>query len=294
MLSGSAAAVRAATAAGCGAILLWSALALLTTMAGPVPPFQMTAMAFALGFSLAAAKWIVAREPVGRHLALPPRVWALGIGGLFGYHACYFAALALAPPVEANLINYLWPLLIVVFSGLLPGERLRWWHLAGAGAGLVGCVLLVGRGAAGLDMRYAAGYGVALCAALIWSGYSVLSRRVREVPTDAVGAFCGATAVLALLAHLLFERTYIPQGGEWLALLALGFGPVGFAFYLWDRGVKRGDIRALGALSYMTPLLSTLLLVLFGRAEPSLRLAIACALIVGGAVLASRELWARR
>jgi drug/metabolite transporter (DMT)-like permease len=285
---------RAATAIGFGAILLWAALALLTTMAGPVPPFQMTAMAFSLGFAIALVKWVVRGEQVGRHLALPPRVWALGVGGLFGYHACYFAALAMAPPVEANLINYLWPLLIVVFSGLLPGERLRWWHIAGTLAGLAGCVLLVGFGAGGVDARYAAGYLAALGAALTWATYSVLSRRVREVPTDAVGGFCGATALLALIAHLVFERTYVPQGGEWLAIAVLGIGPVGAAFYLWDHGVKRGDIKALGALSYMTPLLSTLLLVLFGRAEPSLRLALACVLIVGGAVLASRELWGRR
>jgi drug/metabolite transporter (DMT)-like permease len=285
---------RAATAIGFGAILLWASLAVLTTMAGPVPPFQMTAMAFALGFSLAAAKWVVAREPIGRHLALPPRVWALGIGGLFGYHACYFAALSLAPPVEANLLNYLWPLLIVVFSGLLPGERLRWWHIAGTTAGLVGCVLIVGGGTGGIELRYAAGYLAALGAALIWSSYSVLSRRVREVPTDAVGAFCGTTAMLALVAHLLFEQTYVPQGGEWIALLVLGLGPVGAAFYLWDYGVKHGDIKSLGALSYMTPLLSTALLVAFGRAEPSLRLALACLLIVGGAGLASRELWGGR
>jgi drug/metabolite transporter (DMT)-like permease len=294
MLTAQAGNTRAATAIGFGAILLWASLALLTTMAGPVPPFQMTAMAFLLGFSLAAVKWIATREPIGRHLALPPAVWALGIGGLFGYHACYFAALALAPPVEANLLNYLWPLLIVVFSGLLPGDRLRWWHLAGTFAGLIGCALLVGGGAAGIELRYATGYVAALGAALIWSSYSVLSRRVRQVPTDAVGAFCGATAVLAFMAHLLFEETYVPQGGEWLAVLALGLGPVGAAFYLWDHGVKRGDIKSLGALSYMTPLMSTLLLVLFGRAEPSLRLGLACLLIVGGAVLASRELWGRR
>lgn len=284
---------RAATAIGLGAILLWASLAVLTTVAGPVPPFQMTAMAFLLGFSLAAVKWIVTRESIGQHLALPPAVWALGIGGLFGYHACYFAALALAPPVEANLLNYLWPLLIVVFSGLLPGERLRWWHLAGTFSGLVGCALLVGGGASGIELRYAPGYAAALGAALIWSSYSVLSRRVRQVPTDAVGAFCGATAVLAFIAHLLFEETYVPRGAEWLAVLALGLGPVGAAFYLWDYGVKRGDIKSLGALSYMTPLLSTLLLVVFGRAEPTLRLGLACLLIVGGAVLASRELWRR-
>jgi drug/metabolite transporter (DMT)-like permease len=288
-----AASVTAATAVGFCAILLWASLALFTTMAGPIPPFQMTAMAFALAFALALGKWIVRRENVARHLALPARVWALGVGGLFGYHVCYFAALAWAPPVEANLINYLWPLLIVVFSGFLPGERLRWWHLAGTAAGLTGCVTLIGGGAAGVRPEYAAGYLAALAAALTWSGYSVLSRRVRDVPTDAVGGFCGATAALALVAHLLFETTYVPQGGEWLAALALGLGPVGAAFYVWDYGVKRGDIKALGALSYMTPLLSTLLLVIFGRAQASLRLGIACLLIVGGAALASKELWRR-
>ena len=294
MLRSQAGNARTATAVGFGAVLLWAALALLTTMVGPVPPFQLTAMAFALGFSLAAAKWLVARESIAGHLALPLQVWALGVGGLFGYHVCFFVALRLAPPVEANLINYLWPLLIVLLSGLLPGERLRWWHLAGVVSGLAGCALLIGGGAGGFELKYAAGYAAAFAAALTWSSYSVLSRRVRDVPTDAVGAFCGATAILALIAHLLFERTYVPQGAEWLALLVLGLGPVGAAFYLWDYGVKHGDIKALGALSYMTPLLSTLLLVLFGHGEPSLRLGLACLLVVGGAVLASLELWGRR
>ncbi len=283
-----------ATVIGFGAILLWAALAVLTTAAGPVPPFQMTAMAFALGFSLALVKWLVRGERIVDHLRHPVKVWALGIGGLFGYHALFFAALSLAPPVEANLLNYLWPLLIVVFSGLLPGERLGWWHIAGALAGLAGCILIVGGGAAGFRSEFVPGYAAALGAALMWSSYSVLSRRFGEVPTDAVGGFCGATALLALLAHLVFERTYVPVGAEWLAIAALGIGPVGAAFYLWDHGVKRGDIKALGALSYMTPLLSTLLLVVFGRAEGSARLALACALIVGGAVLAARDLWRPR
>ncbi len=284
---------RRATAIGAGAVALWSALAVLATAAGPVPPFQMVAMAFAIAFALALGKWVLWRENVARHLRLPPHVWALGLGGLFGYHACYFAALALAPPVEANLINYLWPLLIVVFSTFLPGERLTAWHLGGAVAGLAGCALLIGGGFAGARAAYGAGYAAALAAALIWAGYSVLSRRFGAVPTDAVGAFCGATALLAALAHLAFETTYWPRGGEWLAVLGLGLGPVGAAFFLWDVGMKRGDIKALGALSYATPLLSTLLLIAFGRAQPSPRLVLACLLIVGGAVLAGRDLWRR-
>ena len=293
-MTDSTAKTRRATAIGGGAVALWASLAVITTAAGPVPPFQMTAMAFGLAFALALGVWLARGDDIRAHLRLPPVVWALGIGGLFGYHVCYFAALALAPPVEANLLNYLWPLLIVVFAGLLPGERLTLWHLGGAVAGLAGCVVLIGGGGlAGFRMEFALGYAFAAAAAVIWATYSVLSRRFGAVPTDAVGAFCGATALLACVAHLLFEITYVPRGGEWLAVLALGLGPVGAAFFLWDVGMKKGDIKALGALSYATPLLSTILLVLFGRAEPSLRLVLACLLIVGGAALASRDLWKR-
>lgn len=287
------ASIRRATSIGAGAVLLWASLAVLATAAGPVPPFQMVAMAFALAFLLALGTWIARGENVLRHLALDGRVWALGIGGLFGYHACYFAALSLAPPVEANLINYLWPLLIVLFAGLLPGERLTAWHLAGAAAGLAGCAVLIGVDAASIKPQFLPGYAAAAAAAVIWATYSVLSRRFGQVPTDAVGAFCGATALLAFAAHLVFETTTWPHGPEWLAVLGLGLGPVGTAFFLWDVGMKRGDIKALGALSYATPLLSTLLLIGFGRAALSWRIAVACVLIVGGAALAARDLWRR-
>ena len=120
----------------------------------------------------------------------------------------------------------------------------------------------------------------------MWAGYSVLSRRFGAVPTDAVAGFCLATALLSLLCHLAFERTVWPAGTQWLAVAALGIGPVGAAFYVWDIGVKRGDIRLLGVLSYAAPVLSTLILVAAGYAEPSSALGVACALIVLGAVTA--------
>jgi len=199
-------------------------------------------------------------------------------------------ALRLAPPVEASLIAYLWPLLIVLFAALLPGERLRGYQVAGALLGFAGAALLVTRGR-GLtfDAQYAAGYAFALACAVIWSSYSVLSRRLGAVPTSAVGAFCAATAGLALVCHLLFEETVWPSGWQWAAVVALGLGPVGAAFYTWDYGVKRGNIQTLGALAYAAPLLSTILLVALGLAEPSWVIAVACMLIVGGAVLASGQ-----
>jgi len=280
------------TLAGFGAIILWSSLALLTTIAEP-PPFLGVALAFSVAAAIGMAKRAWQRQSIFEPWRQRPAVWALGLVGLFGYHACYFAALALAPPVEATLINYLWPLLIVLFAGLLPGERLRWFHVAGALLGLAGCVLIVGQS---LDARARGGllgYGFALAAAFLWSGYSVLSRRFGDVPSDAVAGFCAGTAALAWICHALFEPAFVGGLEKWLTMLAMGLGPVGLAFYLWDIGMKRGDIKALGAASYLTPLLSTGLLLLAGQGTPSVALAIAAAAIVGGAVLASKDMFKR-
>jgi drug/metabolite transporter (DMT)-like permease len=291
----------AATLIGGIAVLLWATLALFTTAAAEVPPFELVALTFAVAFLLFLGKWSLARlgggPPVLSHLRQPWRAWAVGVGGLFGYHALYFTALAHAPAVDASLIAYLWPLLIVLLSALLPGERLRWFHLAGGLAGFAGAAMLVlqrGGGGLGFAGGYLAGYAAALGCAFTWSGYSILSRRLGSVPSDAVGGFCGATALLGLLVHLLVETTAWPGPGGWLAVLALGLGPVGIAFFVWDYGVKRGDIQALGAFSYASPLISTLLLVLFGRATASATLALACLLIVGGAILAAKDVFRRQ
>lgn len=287
-----------ATLVGTTAIVMWSTLAVLTTATGAVPPLLLTALSFGGAFTVAVCgptvRWLWHGESLFAWFCWPWRAWLLGVGGLFGFHAFYFLALRSAPPAKANLINYLWPLLIVVFSTLLLGERLRWWHLSGALAGLTGTVLLVGGGNLSFPAEYTTGYAAALASALTWTTYSVLSRRLAHVPTKAVGAFCGATALLAAAAHVVFERTVWPEGWQWLAVAAMGAGPVGLAFFAWDVGMKRGDIRVLGACAYLTPLLATALLVVFGRAEASWLLLAASFLITGGAALASRDMWQRR
>ena len=279
-------------AAGFGAIALWGALATLSVSAGPIPPFQMVAMTFTVGATIGILRALARGVGWAGLVGWPARVWLLGVGGLFGYHALYFAALQLAPPAEANLVNYLWPLLIVLLSAPLAGERLGWPHLLGAALGFAGVALLaLGRGL-NFTGTYALGYLLALGCAFAWSLYSVLSRRFGETPTDAIAAFCSVSAALSLVCHLLFERTVWPASTHaWLAVLALGLGPAGAAFYLWDHAVKRGDIRALGALSYATPILSTALLIVCGLAEPTEELLVAALLVTVGAVLASRELW---
>jgi drug/metabolite transporter (DMT)-like permease len=267
-------------------VLLWALLALLTDSAAAVPPFQLLAICFAIGgfagLVLGAPRrgWRAWRQPLA--------VWAVGVGGLFGYHLLYVLALRAADPAAASLIAYLWPLLIVLMAS---GRPPRAHHLAGAAMGLVGAALIVtgGRGL-NVDAGQAPGYALAFVAAFVWSSYSVLSRRFASVPTDAVAGFCLATAALALGAHLLTEETVAPDAGAWLALVGLGLGPVGLAFLLWDVGVKHGDLAVLGAASYMAPLLSTLILVAAGRAYPGWTLALACLLITGGAALAARDM----
>ncbi len=281
-----------ATAIGFSAILMWALLALFTHASGHVPPFQLSAMAFAVGAAIGLAALALRRERshIGR---VPAAAWALGIAGLFGYHFLYFTALRNAPAVEASLIAYLWPLFIVVGSALMPGEKLGIHHVAGAIMGLAGTALLItgGKGIS-FEARYGAGYAAAIACAFVWSSYSLLSRRFARVPTEAVTGFCAATAVLSLACHFMLEETVWPSGSvEWLAVFGLGLMPVGAAFYTWDYGVKHGNIQVLGAASYAAPLVSTLILIAAGVAEPSWPVLGACLLITGGAALAAKSMF---
>jgi drug/metabolite transporter (DMT)-like permease len=274
-----------ATLSGAIAILLWTTLAALSRLAAEIPPLQLTAMAFGVSAMLGLL-WLAL---VNRLSDLRQGViaWAHGVGGLFGYHALFFLALAWAPPIEANLLNYLWPLLIVLLSAPVLGMRLRSGHLAGVVLGLSGCVLAVGAGA-----RFPAaalpGFVAAIGCALVWALYSVTSRRMASVPTTAVVGFCAVSALLGLVVHLAFERTVMPGPVALGAIILLGAGPVGAAFFLWDVGMKHGDPRLLGTLSYATPVASTLLLVLMGEGEMTLRLALAASLVAAGGLIAAR------
>jgi len=285
---------RTATLIGLTAILMWSLLSVMTVATGRIPAFQLAAMTFAIGGLVGLLTWI-GRGEAAKSLRQPPVVWAVGVGGLFGYHALYFLALRFAPPAEAGLLNYLWPLLIVLFSSFLPGERLALHHIVGAMLGLVGTVLLFAGNTSGFVAGQVPGLAAAFIAAFVWAAYSVLSRRLKAVPTDAVAGFCLATAVLAALMHGLLETTVWPETTlQWLSVIALGIGPVGAAFYAWDIGMKRGDIRVLGAASYATPLFSTGFLIAAGFAKASTNIAIAAILIAGGGLIAAKDMVLRK
>ncbi len=275
-----------ATLIGFTAVLMWSLLALFTIGSAPVPPLLLNAICFGIG-GVIGLVW-TARQGFGVLRGISWKVYAFGTVGLFGYHFLYFTAFRLSPTAETGLIAYLWPLFIVLLSGLLPGERLRAPHVIGALIAFAGAaVIVLGRGDEGNGS--ALGLTLAFMCAVTWAGYSVLSRRLGDVPTESVTVFCLATAVLSVVAHLALETTVWPDGPlGWAAVLALGIGPVGAAFFTWDIGMKRGDIQLLGVASYAAPLLSTLALVATGIAKPTWTIALAAVLITGGAALAAK------
>jgi drug/metabolite transporter (DMT)-like permease len=283
-----------ATATGFAAVLLWSLLAVFTVGSTPTPPLLLNTISFAIGGCVGLV-WAFATGSIGRMRQVPLRVYIFGALGLFTYHLLYFSALRAAPPAEAGLIAYLWPLLIIVFSGLLPSERLRAGHVMGAMLGFGGAALIITGGDAGLSADYLWGYFLALLAAFTWAGYSVLSRLVGTAPTASVAVFCLGTAALSLPLHLMFEETVLPPSLiGWVSIAGLGLGPVGFAFYVWDIGCKQGDIQLLGTSSYAAPLLSTLILVLLGIAAPDMTLLWATILITGGALVAARTSFSKK
>jgi drug/metabolite transporter (DMT)-like permease len=274
---------RRATLHALAAIGLWATLAALGARLGHVPPFLLVGCTLLLG-SLFGLRRVRVRD-------LRPGVLLLGVYGLFAYHLCLFLGLRLAPPVEANLVNYLWPLLIVVLSPLfVPRAALRARHVAGALLGFGGAALLVSGGATGHFGGHPAGYLCALAAAVIWSTYSLLTKRFGDFPTSTIAAFCLVSGALSLACHALLEPSYSLAARDLPFLGAIGLGPMGAAFYLWDRAIKAGDPRTIGTLAYLTPLLSTLLVVLFGGGTLTARSLAAMALIVGGAAVGT---WSR-
>ncbi|WP_309497839.1 DMT family transporter, partial [Sulfurovum sp.] len=117
---------------GITAILLWTTLGLFTVLTGDIPPFELVFISFSVASIIGLIMLKVQKHSFRLLFEVPLLNWVIGITGLFGYHFFYFFALKNAPSVEANLLNYLWPLLIVLLSSLLPNERLRWFQAIGA------------------------------------------------------------------------------------------------------------------------------------------------------------------
>ncbi len=263
---------RTAWTCALGAILSWALFATLVRLAGNAPPLLLTGVALCCGGLASAHRW--------REWRVPPAILGFGVASLFLYHASLVAAFKLAPIAEANLLNYLWPLLIVVLAPRAAPLRPR--QLAGCVLAFAGGALVIAPSA--LTITHVAGYALAVFAAFTWAVYSLAPARLPAYSSWATGGFCLGAGVLALAAHALFETSYRPSATELAGMAAIGIGPLGIAFVLWDRAMRTGRAATIGSLSYLTPVLSTLALAVTGAVAGGAwwRLGPALLLVVAG------------
>ncbi|WP_430246376.1 DMT family transporter [Neorhizobium sp. DAR64861/K0K2] len=277
---------------GAAGVVLWATETVLVTVTTAVPPLQTVALAFMFAAAMSPAVWIATGSHPLEAFRQPFSVWALTVGALVGYHSCIYYATQQAPPAAAALLQSTTPLMIVVASAFLPGERLRWWHVVGATLGFIGVVLLIDTGSGVGNTASAIFY---LCvigvAAALWGLYSVLTRLLPDVPSSVLGLFYAASAIVTFAAHLLLEDWVQPNSTEWMAIAALGIFPMGLAIYFWDFGLKKGDMQALGAFSYVEPFIGAVIVAVFTGVALSLSLLWSGLLVVTGAVIASASLW---
>ena len=273
--------------------MLWAAETTLITFTTAIPPVQTVGLAFVFAALLSPLIWWFTGSRPGEAFRQPLRVWIVVVGALVGYHACIYFATQKAPPAAAALLQGTTPLMIVLGSALLPGERLRWWHVVGACVGLGGVLLLIDTGGESPGEWVDAAFYLSLIgvAAALWGLYAIVSRGQPDVPTSALGVFYAASALVCLGAHALLETWVAPSLAEWAAIAGLGVFPMGLAIYFWDHGIKRGDIQALGAFAYVEPFIGAVLVAFFTQGMLDLSLLFPGVLVVGGAILASATLW---
>lgn len=262
-------------------IFLWSSLATIGARVTHVPPFLLVGITLGIGSLLSLRHY--------KSWFSNLNLLVIGVIGIFGYHFMLFLSFRYIPVAEAILINYLWPILIVLLTAiLLNGYKLKIQHILGAAISLIGAFLILFKGFSGFTIESVIGYLLAFGAALTWALYSVLTNRFTRLPTATVGGFCLVSAVLAITCHILFEPAVILSKSDIFFLLFLGIGPMGIAFYTWDYSLKKGDPRQIGTLSYLTPFLSiTLLSIYEDKFQFAWTTLASLICIVGGALIGS-------
>lgn len=267
------------------AVLIWSTLAILGSKVVSVPSFLLVGVALLTSGTLSTIKI--------RKWKVPKKTLIVGIGGIFGYHFLIFTAYKFSPIIDANLLNYLWPLLIVLLTPvILPQYHLKPNHILGAIMGLSGAGIIITGGRINLEWSYLPGYLLAVGAALIWALYSLMSKRLPRFPTAAVGGFCMISGIFSLFLYFVSSTSgdlYYPTRFEWFYMILLGLGPMGSAFFFWDMAMKEGDPRVIGSITYLTPLLSTLWLMIAGGKELTWTSGLAMLLLMVGAYIGSRN-----
>jgi drug/metabolite transporter (DMT)-like permease len=272
-------------------VLMWSTLATSVNLLHGVPTLFVNGVALTLGGLLGL--------PWAKYWKLPIRLVLLGSGLLFVYHVVYFFALQLGDPIGVSLVHYLWPVIIVCLSGSLAtaGRQRRMMLLSvalGFGGAAAACWSVQqpasAAGASGFAERHLsyeiAAYLLALLSAFAWAAYSVLGKRYRNISSLSVGAFSLPAGLACLAMYYASGHTPALTAQDWTVLVYMGLGPMGIAFYLWDFGMKKANTSVTTAMSYATPVLSTVFLALNMAQRLPVTLWIGVVMVVASVIVA--------
>lgn len=271
------------TLIGYSALIFWALAAPFVVKIKSLPIFEIMSVVFSVSFILSATKLTLCRR--WSKLKQPWFLWLIGFLGIYGNNLLYIVAFKNAPAAHADLINYLWPIIVILFTGFLPNEKLSARHLFAASFGFTGIYILISQGEQGFDKQYLFGYIIAFLDALVWSTYTLMARHYGKTPVEIIGIYCGIGALCSILLHFRLEVLVYPHWEQWLILIMMGMTTQCLAYFFWDYGIKRGDFKLLTILSYGNPVLSIVFLIICGMASPSIELLVACMLVTTGGVI---------
>lgn len=273
-----------AGALAAGAVLLWATWPMLASFSQPAPPLLVFGLAAAVGF-LAAFLRSAAQGRAGTFLKVRPGTVLFVAAGLFANNLLYLLAMPRIGPAEANVVAYLWPVMLVGLGAWAGRSRLGRGQIAGIGLAFLGAAVVIGPklDAASLDL---VGFLLAFGSGLVFAVYALVRSYGRETE-DVIGPSMGMIALAALGGHALFETATDLSAMQWLAIAGIGIAPLSFSNMLWDRASRTGQLALISAIAYFTPLAALLLLALTGAAAVSAMTGLGAVLIVAGALLAA-------
>lgn len=275
--------------AGMVALVLWSSTSLLIALCAAFPAVFLTALTSLIGAVIFIARWVWRKEPLKEHFKFPYQIVLMAVAGIGGYRILLFASMYYAEPVEASLINYLWPILLVVFSGFLPDEKLKWYHLCGGFLGFLGILFIFSNGL-DLFVNFSLGHLLALGAAVTWAVFSVASRATKKYSSSIIPiAMLYSAIILFVFSYFTEDWHSISINTTDIIYMVILGATSAVGYFLWDVGMKYGNIQILGVLSYFVVVLSTFLLIIFGMAAPSYSVFMALIFILSGSLLASKD-----
>lgn len=272
-----------AGALSAGAVVLWATWPALAAASAPTPPFLVFGLAAGVGFALSLLL-AHARGEAKAMLRTPPRAVLTVVLGLLGHNVLFLYAVPRIGASEANVIAYLWPVMVVVLISMSLGERLRAVQWIGMAAAFAGVAVAIGPSfARGPDPI---GITLALLSGLAFAVMSAVRSRGRE-ERDVIGPSMGVIAGVTLCGHVLFEDRAALSLVQVLVIAGIGIAPVTLANALWDRATRLGQAALISGVAYATPIVALGILAALGLSAVTLPLLVGAGFVVGGAVLAS-------